>query len=1293
MKNIDCDKVLLMLDQIPGYIAYVNATTLRYEFVNKAFEISFGIPRSKIVGMHIKDIIGESNFQFAQKYIAKVKTGESVSYDNTFNLSSGKRWIHVNYSPIFNDKGIVETIAVLGNDITAQKHSEATLRLNEETLRLVFNSMTDGVVIIDSKGQFSHCNSSALSILGLTKEQFLSHTPTDPGWKSYREDGTVFPFEEQPAIVAFKTGNKTSDVIVLDLPSGDRRWISVTATPFNVKNNGDDTEAIERSVLVTFANITERKLFEKTLLDSKRLLQSCIESPVGIVIMAIDRNYQYLCFNSTHQAAMKYAYGKDVAIGMNVLECIIIEDDRHKAKKNYDRAMAGESHSTIEIYGNINKTYFESFFNPIFNDSKDVIGITAYAIDITERKRAEEALQTSEAKFRAVAELAPMAIYSSIGIEQKATYVNEAFNKIFGYTTEDVPTVGHWWIKAFPDEEYRQQIKNLWTYNIEQSEMNHTDVAAVECVCTCKDGSVKNIVWVGKTIGDEFWAFGYDITERKNAETALRTNEEKQNAMISNTSDVIGIIGIDGTIKYKSPNIKKWFGWDPMELVGTDTWLTVHPDDLERIQTEFYELRKNDMAVKTFEYRYKCKNGNYKWIELTATNLVKNPVICGVLLNYHDITERKQSQDALVDSELKYSSLFKTMLEGVALHEIVCDANGKPVDYRFLDMNPAFEKLTGLKKNDVVGKTVLTILPATESTWIEKYGKVALTGEPISFENYTNALDRHYEVVAFCPKKNQFAVIFSDITERKKSDAAIAAEKERLSVTLRSIGDGVITTDISSNIVIMNKVAEELTGWKLQEVQGQPLSLVFNIINQNTREPHENPVEKVLSSGNIIELANHTLLVSRDGTERIIADSGAPIKDKESKTIGVVLVFRDMTDKHKMLDNLQRIDKLDSLSVLAGGIAHDFNNLLGGIFGYIDMAKELCTADKVASKYLDKALTVFERAKDLTQQLLTFSKDSTPKRKTGQIGELIKENAVFVLSGTNVSCDYQISDDLWLCDYDENQIGQVIDNVILNAQQAMPVGGTITISARNISIENPGALLLKPGDYIKVSVSDTGVGIPKNLLKRIFDPFFTTKQKGNGLGLATCYSIIEKHNGYIDVESVPGTGSTFHIYLPATLGGKLQNISPIQLKHHGKGCIIVMDDEDYMREIVGDMLSTMGYTPIGAKNGDEALIVCTESVRQGTLISGALFDLTIPGGMGGKETIVKFREKFPDIPVFAASGFSEDPVMARPTEFGFTDSIRKPFKKDELAEMLNKHLKAQKLNTGETERDETPAQE
>jgi CheY-like chemotaxis protein len=271
-----------------------------------------------------------------------------------------------------------------------------------------------------------------------------------------------------------------------------------------------------------------------------------------------------------------------------------------------------------------------------------------------------------------------------------------------------------------------------------------------------------------------------------------------------------------------------------------------------------------------------------------------------------------------------------------------------------------------------------------------------------------------------------------------------------------------------------------------------------------------------------------------------------------------------------------------------------------------------------------------------------------------------------------------VPQDLWNCNYDSNQIGQVIDNLIINAQQAMPMGGTITISARNISLAEKEHPLLAEGDYVRISVKDSGIGIPKELLKKIFDPFFTTKTKGHGLGLATCYSIINRHNGCIDVYSEPGRGSVFHVYLPAAKESVLDATTKTREQHKGSGTFLVMDDEEVLRETISDMLSALGYTVVCKENGKDAVDYVVAELKADRAISAMIFDLTVPGGMGGKAAIEEIRKVNNEIPAFVASGYADDPIMKNPAEYGFTASICKPFRRAELMEMLNTYLSPEK---------------
>ena len=510
-----------------------------------------------------------------------------------------------------------------------------------------------------------------------------------------------------------------------------------------------------------------------------------------------------------------------------------------------------------------------------------------------------------------------------------------------------------------------------------------------------------------------------------------------------------------------------------------------------------------------------------------------------------------------------------------------------------------------------------------------------------------------------------------ELVERKRIGAELAAERERLTVTLRSIGDGVITTDVEGKVALVNGTAEALIGWTEEESAGRPLIDVFHIINEDTRERCENPVERVFETGGIIGLANRTVLVAKDGTERIIADSGAPIRDKDSNIIGVVLVFRDITERRRLEEELQKIQKLESVGILAGGIAHDLNNLLTGVIGNISLARMY---EELAEK--DRRLAEAEKAsmqiRDLTQQLLTFSRGGSPILRTADMGKLLRDSASFALRGSNVGSKFSISDDLWPVEMDEGQINQVISNLVINAQQAMPAGGIVRVSAENITMGTESGLPLEPGAYTKVSVEDQGIGISEEYLQRIFDPFFSTKQAGSGLGLATSYSIIQKHNGHITVESQPGLGSTFNVYLPASPDGVLIEEEKEEKPIMGEGRILVMDDEEHVRDTAADMLRSIGYEVATSINGSEAIELYKEAMVSGKPFDVVIMDLTVPGGIGGKEAIQKLIEIDPEVKAIVSSGYSTDPIMAGFREYGFKGVIAKPYRTRGLSVALRK---------------------
>lgn len=512
-----------------------------------------------------------------------------------------------------------------------------------------------------------------------------------------------------------------------------------------------------------------------------------------------------------------------------------------------------------------------------------------------------------------------------------------------------------------------------------------------------------------------------------------------------------------------------------------------------------------------------------------------------------------------------------------------------------------------------------------------------------------------------------------EIHQRTLAEEKLNTEKERLAVTLKSIGDGVITADTAGRVTLLNKVAEQLTGWSQEEALGQQVNKVFNTVDEQSGKPHDNPVKTIIRQGRVVELGDKMVLISKQGTTRSISDSGAPIRDVENKIIGVVIVFRDVTDQLQMETELLKMMKLESLGVLAGGIAHDFNNILLAILGNINLSRKHIEQDNRAFELLNEAEKAATRARGLTQQLLTFSRGGDPVRKAASIKRLIIDSAGFALRGSPIDCEYQFDEDLWLVDVDEDQMSQVIQNVTLNARHAMQNGGKIIIKCRNISdTKTEQGFTLPEKEYVKITLSDTGKGIEPGDLKKIFDPYFTTKDEGSGLGLAISHSIVSKHNGQITIDSEVGTGTTVTIYLPAVPGASEQNDMKPDMKTDCSGKVMVMDDEKMVQRICADMIRHLGYDVILADDGQQAIDKYKELMNTDNPIDIIIMDLTIRGGMGGKEAARKILELDKDAKLVVASGYSNDPILAEYTQYGFRGALVKPFDLNAISEELSR---------------------
>ncbi|MFH7320514.1 PAS domain S-box protein [Desulfurivibrio sp. D14AmB] len=618
------------------------------------------------------------------------------------------------------------------------------------------------------------------------------------------------------------------------------------------------------------------------------------------------------------------------------------------------------------------------------------------------------------------------------------------------------------------------------------------------------------------------------------------------------------------------------------------------------------------------------------------------------------------------------------ILEAVGGGVLVLDSGKRIVSY-----NQKYREMLGWQDQDGVGRTCREFICRGDHPQGCVFDEMMRSGRTARGVYCGQRGSRHYNVVASPIKDGEGRIVravllYNDITELVEAKAAVAEEKERLFFTLASIAEGVIATGREGRIVLMNQVAEQLTGWSSSEAVGRSLCDILRVFDEDDRHICLDILGNVLLGGDDDLMGGSASIRQRDGRKLIFTMSAAPIRGQDRAVTGAIVVFRDVTQEKKLEEEMIKSSRIESIGLLAGGIAHDFNNLLTAMLGNVSLAKMFAEPDGKVYELLTQTEKASSRARILTQQLLTFAKGGKPVKSLVYLRELLKEFADFSLSGSSVKCEQVIAEDLWPVEVDQGQICQVIQNLIINAVQAMPGGGVVRIQAENMLLDQSSLPpSLSPGKYVQLSVQDQGEGIANRDINRIFDPYYTTKELGHGLGLAICYSIITKHQGRISVESEPGVGTTFFILLPAADPESFA-AALVEKKRGpagGRGRVLVMDDEEVVRDVASQMISFLGYEVDPCCDGEEALAMYLEAMADGRPYDVVLMDLTIPGGMGGQEAVARLLQLDPGARVLASSGYSNDPIMAEFARYGFKGVAPKPYGIEDLADLLERVMR------------------
>ncbi|MCG6534555.1 MAG: PAS domain S-box protein, partial [Syntrophales bacterium LBB04] len=762
-------------------------------------------------------------------------------------------------------------------------------------------------------------------------------------------------------------------------------------------------------------------------------------------------------------------------------------------------------------------------------------------------------------------------------------------------------------------------------------------------------------------------------------EEELRMNQARGLAMLSNIADVIAIIDINGINRYKSPNIEKWFGWRPGDVVGVSTWENVHPEDLEHTQKFFAKLLEKPNATGIDECRYRCKDGSYKWIEFTAVNLVHNPDINGVLLNYHDITGRKEAEKEMRESEAKYRSLASTV-DSVFLVDR---------DRRIIFANDNYLSAYGDMKDSIVGTTYDDFHSENNSVIFADAVKYVIDTGNAYQDEWLGEKRNRWILRTFSPVKdgnqaiNSVTIVAKDINDRKLAEKALRESENRYKNLFDKARDGILLITADGKIVDFNQSFADMHGYTRDELSRMDISQL-DVLKEKTIEEHSEYRRRNLNGEMLHFEVQH---YHKDGHIILldVFNSIIEISDQQY-SLGFhkdITNVKAMEQERKALEErLHRSEKMEALGKLAGGVAHDLNNVLGVLSGYSELLRDMLPAGSPLKEYANHIFKSSEKGAAIIQDLLTLA------RRGVVVANVIDLN--FVVSNLletpefnhlqtlypNVTFDTEFGKDLMNIKGSAVHLEKTVMNLISNAAEAIIGDGKVSIRTENRYLDKAvrGYDTVYEGDYVVLSVSDTGEGISGDDLNKIFEPFYTRKsmgRSGTGLGLAIVWGTVQDHKGYIDISSVVGGGTTFTLYLPVTREEIVKNTEKIPVEQYmGQGELILVVDDVYEQRLVAkSILESLGYQSHSVASGEEA-VEYLKSNKADLMI----LDMIMEPGIDGLETFKRVREQNPYQKTIIVSGFAETERVNEAQLLGVGTFVKKPYIIEKIGMAIRREL-------------------
>jgi PAS domain S-box-containing protein len=773
------------------------------------------------------------------------------------------------------------------------------------------------------------------------------------------------------------------------------------------------------------------------------------------------------------------------------------------------------------------------------------------------------------------------------------------------------------------------------------------------------------------------------------SEARLAESEERYRIAAENAGQVIYDYHVpSGEIRW-SGAIDAVTGYSAQELAGANIrrWEEmIHPDDRGRALALLQQAVITGSPYRA-EYRLRRKDGAYVRISNRGAFVghADGPVqrMLGAM---EDVSQRHQAEVALRRSEECFRSLFSNMAEGVALHEMVLDATGNPVNYRIVDCNPGYEHILGLKRNEVTGRLATEVYASEAPPYLREYGRVISSGVPSHMGIFFKPMGRHFEVSIAPWGRGGFATIFSDVTERKVTEEALKSSEQKYRTILESIEEGYFELDLRGSLAFFNTALGRIAGLPADQIAG------INYRDYTTPETAKRMLQvfrRIYRTGKPSGVQDFEIIM-RDGRSIAIDLAASPILDRAGKIIGFRGLVRDISERQKaerqrqeLEERLQRAQKMKAIGTLAGGVAHDLNNILSGIVSYPDLLLMDLPQDSPLRKPIETIRESGNKAAAIVQDLLTLARRGVSVSEVLNLNDTVldylrsPECSKLKSFHSLVGIDTRLDDRLLNIMGSPVHLAKTIMNLVSNAAEAMPDGGTIRISTWNTYVDQPikGYDQVAEGDYAVVEVSDAGVGIPAGDLKLIFEPFFTKKKmgrSGTGLGMAVVWGTVKDHKGYIDVHSAEGQGTTFTLYFPVTRQQKtaIENGRPFE-RLRGRGeTVLVVDDVQQQREIASAILTQLGYTVRTVASGEEAV---DDMKHQGADL--LILDMIMESGIDGLETYRRILCQHPGQRAIITSGYSKTERVKDARRLGAGQYLKKPYTIENLGMAVQGELR------------------